>query len=119
MMYEKIFLEIINLIDIWQRQILAWFDWIKGVICSTQKKRAMRKFAISIFINEHRYWYRHPVLDNTEPYLEHIRYNKEIVEIKIKEKKRFIGNRHLPPPSKISKKKENFPPTRNLLMPSS
>ena len=58
-------------------------------------------------------------MDDTELYLEHIRYNKEIVEIKIKEKKRFIGNRHLPPPSKISKKKENFPPTRNLLMPSS
>ena len=77
-------------------------------------KMYMREFAISIFINELRYWYRHPVLDDTELYLEHIRYNKEIVEIKIKEKKRFIGNRHLLPPSNISKKKGNFPPMKSF-----
>ena len=77
-------------------------------------KMYMREFAISIFINELRYWYRHPVLDDTELYLEHIRYNKEIVEIKIKEKKRFIGNRHFLPPSNISKKKGNFPPMKSF-----
>ena len=53
-------------------------------------------------------------MDDTELYLEHIRYNKEIVEIKIKEKKRFIGNRHLLPPSNISKKKGNFPPMKSF-----